>query len=337
MIKLIIQINFIYTFIILINFIHNIYMNTYTNILFFLIITAIYFILAKPKLTLNALSDDESYKIYTKSSQLMLTIYFVVVILIQFGLNSVAIVQKCGGSVSQNMGIAAMVTFIPWFFFLGLIIVALLVFPGWKSAFSDVIGYFFVANAANKLLSNLLIDTSINNELDKMNNGSLDRSIVPIATVVPYQQQDKQQQQQQLQGPGMFGGATKQEMEDAASAIVKLVGNMSILINQITPENFTKWWNTLKPLMKDKYQQMSDMSGELFTIKQQLLTLVVTRDNVGEAFWYIYTAILLISVVQLKVASHGCIKDVVEMKSNVSDLLEKNEKIAAAKPKITYT
>ena len=267
----------------------------------------------------------------------MLTIYFVVVILIQFGLNSVAIVQKCGGSVSQNMGIAAMVTFIPWFFFLGLIIVALLVFPGWKSAFSDVIGYFFVANAANKLLSNLLIDTSINNELDKMNNGSLDRSIVPIATVVPYQQQDKQQQQQQLQGPGMFGGATKQEMEDAASAIVKLVGNMSILINQITPENFTKWWNTLKPLMKDKYQQMSDMSGELFTIKQQLLTLVVTRDNVGEAFWYIYTAILLISVVQLKVASHGCIKDVVEMKSNVSDLLEKNEKIAAAKPKITYT
>ena len=113
-------------------------MNTYTNILFFLIITAIYFILAKPKLTLNALSDDESYKIYTKSSQLMLTIYFVVVILIQFGLNSVAIVQKCGGSVSQNMGIAAMVTFIPWFFFLGLIIVALLVFPGWKSAFSDV-------------------------------------------------------------------------------------------------------------------------------------------------------------------------------------------------------
>ena len=75
----------------------------------------------------------------------------------------------------------------------------------------------------------------------------------------------------------------------------------------------------------------------IFTIKQQLLTLVVTRDNVGEAFWYIYTAILLISVVQLKVASHGCIKDVVEMKSNVSDLLEKNEKIAAAKPKITYT
>lgn len=309
--------------------------NTYMNIFIFLIITAIYFILAKPKLQVETLESDILYSAYMKSTQIALATYFIVIILVQFSINSVAIVQKCGGSVSQNMGIAAMITFLPWFFFMGLMMVALLLFPGWKSAFSDIIGYFAVSSSANKLLSDLLVDTSINDKLEKMNGGyeepvfqsnnSSINSSINSPTIV--QDNTLQPIQQLNQNPQniMMGGSPKQDMQDTASAIVKLVGNMSILINQITPENFVEWWKTLKPLMKDKYQQMRDDDKILLGIKQKLLALVVARDNIGEAFWYIYTAILLISVVQLRLATHGCIKDAAQMQSNVNDLAQQKE------------
>lgn len=302
--------------------------NTYTNIFLFLVITLIYFILAKPKLPVEALYNEEAYKTYSKASQLMLAIYFIIVILLQFFLNSVSIVQQCGGSVSQNMGIAAMTTFLPWFFFMGLVMVCLLVFPGWKSAFADVIGYFVVANSANKLLSNLLVDSSISSQMNRVGNDATSLApINPINPILPVQEGNT----------GMMGGG-KQEMEDAATAIVKMVGNMSILINQITPDNFVKWWGILKPLMKDKYQQMSDTSGELYDMKQKLLALVVTRDNVGEAFWYIYTAILLISIVQLKIATQGCMKDAAAMQSSVDDVMNSSQQASDKATKgVKYT
>ena len=36
-------------------------------------------------------------------------------------------------------------------------------YPGFKSVFSDVIGYFFVARSANNLLAEILKDTNIDN------------------------------------------------------------------------------------------------------------------------------------------------------------------------------
>ena len=34
-------------------------------------------------------------------------------------------------------------------------------YPGFKSAFSDVIGYFYVSSSANKLLTDLLVNKDI--------------------------------------------------------------------------------------------------------------------------------------------------------------------------------
>lgn len=266
--------------------------NTFWNIIIFILSTIVYFLFLKPRLTTDILDNLSGY---TASSHITLSIYFIGVILLQFFINSSAIISKCGGSATSNMGTAALLTFVPWFFIFGMVIVVLIIFPGFKSAFSDVIGYFWVANQANAILSDLLVDTDVSTALNSDNTTPL----------------------------------KKQGLEDTASVIVKIAGNMSILINQIVPENFSKYWDILTPLMKDKYQN-NLLGAEVLLKKQQLLDIVSTRDNIGEAFWYIYTALLLISIVQFNVVSQGCSKDVGILKANLDDY---NAKQAAQEKK----
>jgi hypothetical protein len=126
-------------------------------------------------------------------------------------------------------------------------------------------------------------------------------------------------------------------MQDAADAIIKICGNTSILINQLVPSNFVQYWDILTPLMKEKYQSPSP---ETQKIKDELFNLVVTRDNVGEAMWYLYTGILLTSIVQLKITSRGCVSNSKTMEQNYKKFLEVEEKNKAKQSKIestTYT
>jgi hypothetical protein len=259
---------------------------TFWNIFIFLASTVGYFIFLKPKLSTDILENDADYVAYISSTHAMLSLYFIGTILLQYFINSAVIINKCGGSSASNMGVAAMLTFVPWFLIFGMVIVVLIIFPGFKSAFSDVIGYFWVAKNANSLLSDLLLDTDVG---AKLNNENLSPQ-------------------------------EKQRLENTASVIIKIAGNLSTLINQIVPENFQDYWKMLTPLMKDEYKNNMN-SADLLSKKQKLLEIVVTRDDVGEAFWYIYTALLLISIVQFNIVSQGCSKDINIMRANLDDYL----------------
>jgi hypothetical protein len=111
---------------------------------------------------------------------------------------------------------------------------------------------------------------------------------------------------------------------------MKMVGNVSIMINQIVPSNFLQYWQMLLPLMKDKYQS-SPNSVETATKEQALLDLVVMRDNIGEACWYIYTSILLISIIQYRIATKKCENDPKLMNAKYDDYLEQQKKVEATK------
>jgi len=198
-------------------------------------------------------------------------------------------VNKCGGSVSQNVGAAAVMTFIPWVLIFGSLMLVLIAFPGFKSAFSNVIGYFVVAGEANNVLTTLLVNQETKSAIDGETNTTPEK---------------------------------KQELSKAAEAILKLCGNMSVLINQIVPSNFEEYWSLLKPLMKPEYQTSGEQSTEL---KTKLLNLVVRRDNIGEALWYVYTAVLLISVIQYNLTTRGCVKDPSAMEASHQAFLKEEE------------
>ena len=231
--------------------------NTFLNIVAFILITILYYIALKPKLTLDILTDKDAYQKYNKSLYFNLGIYFLLVLLVQFGINAGAIINKCGGSVGQNIGLAGIMTFLPWVLIFGLVIIILIVFPGFKGAFSDVIGYFYVSKKANDALTDLLMDTNIYNKIDKVE-----------------EQPTAQPQEEPQQLPQAGGTAEQKALQDAADAIIKLCGNMSILINQIVPSNFLQYMEMLKPLMKPKYN--SDPVS-LKNKEQELLNVVVTR------------------------------------------------------------
>ena len=254
------------------------------SLLFFIIITIGYFILLKPKLTLEQLGP-ECYGDYKNSIFPKLALYLLIVTLVQFILNTIYLTNNCDGNVNSNIGVAALYTIFPWLIIFGVIIAVLIIFPGFKTAFSDVLGYFAVAGSAKELFANILVDANINQKISQIDDPE-----------------------------------KRADMATAAEAITKMLGNKSILINQITPDNFLKTWGLLKPLMKDT------ITGTIETENQaKLLDLIVLKDNIGEGFWYVYTAILISSIVYYNLANRGCTKTAEQIKANYDDYMASNE------------
>jgi hypothetical protein len=215
------------------------------------------------------------------------------VLVFQLAINMSTLENKCGGGWPANLGYAMLITLGPWLAMFGILIALMINFPGMKSAFSDVIGYYAVSNSANKLLAELLVDTDINDKIKQASDGT---------------------------------DETKQQaMQDAAEAVMKMVGNISILINQIVPSNFMSYWKTLTPLMKNP--EAADIPEK----QQALLDIVVLRDNIGEACWYIYTAILLISIIGFKIANKACEVDPKVANANYDQYLDKQQAANDAK------
>ena len=271
---------------------------SYISVFIFLITTILFYLVLKPKMKVETLNDATLMGKYASSKYMGLGIYLLLVVMTQFAINAYYVINTCGGSSTSNIGYAFIVTFIPWIFIFGILMVVLILFPGIKSAFSNVVGYFIVASSANGVLTELLVNTDVN------------RSIKDDPSLSAEQ---------------------KLSYQTAADAIIKLCGNMSILINQIVPENFNKIWTSiLTPLMKDKYQPIvnngvSTENTDSLGLKQKLLDVVILRDNIGEGMWFLYTAILLTSIVQYKITSRGCVQDLKDIQQNQQNYVKQQE------------
>jgi hypothetical protein len=250
---------------------------SHISIILFIFMTIFYFssvpVFGKPELKLpdNGTLDEQTLIQYYTECRPKLAIYFLVIIVTQFILNIIYLMDKCGGDISKNIGSAALNTFVPWSLMFAIILAVINAFPGFKAVFSDVVGYYIISYQANDLMSSILVDTNMQKAIEK--------------------------------------GENREASEQAAEAILKICGNKALLINQIYPSNFEKIWSVLRPLMKDNV-------FENIETKKQLLELVVTRDNVGEAMWYVYTAILVSSIVYYNLATKGCFRDVNSIKAN---------------------
>jgi hypothetical protein len=296
--------------------------NSSISVITFLLATFVYYLNFKPALTYKTMGDADKYAAFMKSNYTMVAIYFMAIVLIQIIVNASIITGNCGGSISANVGSAGHMTFIPWLLIFGVLILILTIFPGFKCAFSDVIGYYWVSKEANKVITELLLNREISNVMNDESGNT-------------------PEQGELISKKGMVGGEGSHEMaklQEAADLIVKICGNNAILINQMVPENFLKYWDTLKPLMKPQYRQ--DESPDSDKIKESLFKLIVSRDNVGEALWYIYTGLFVTMFVQYRIATLGCQSDPQTMEQNYQTYLENEQQSEAEKQKVqgtTYT
>lgn len=276
--------------------------NSYLNIVTFLLTTLFYYLIKpvpeNPDILAPSNMNSPEYTNYTKNHYMYLGIYVVLVILVQFVVNASIITNKCGGSITDNIGASGLLTFFPWMFIFGIVVAVLIVYPGFKSAFSDVVGYFFVSRDANRTLTELLM-------LDK----DVETQIGNVAT----------------------NETEKKSLQESANVILKICGNSSILINQMVPENFNQYWNILTPLMKPQYRTNS---AESMKLKKELFDITVTRDNIGEALWYIYTGVLITSLVQLNIVRRTCSRSIETIKKNYNNYVKAQEEAEAKKESV---
>jgi hypothetical protein len=259
---------------------------TYLSIISFILITVVYYAMpsvGKMAVTLKALSSVEEMTLFKQDSNTRLAIYLAVVILSQFIINTSFVINACGGSSISNYGSAFLITFMPWIFIFGIMLITLIMYPGFKGAFADIVGYFFVADKANDALSHILMSDAVTQSaIDSVTDQNVKSDIVK-----------------------------------AAESVAKMLGNKAIIINQITPLNFIEMWNTLKQLMKpNMFEDQEAKSG--------LLDVTVMRDNIGEAMWYIYTGILIISYTSFKITSATC-------PPNINNLVKRNARMVVEK------
>jgi len=267
---------------------------TYLSLIIFIVLTYVYYAIpaiGKINFTLEALKNqalgETIKKNYTRFG-----IYIMAIIVSQFAINSIYLINKCGGDAGQNVGTAAYLTFFPWVFIFGIMCIVLMMYPYFKSAFSDVVGYFAIASKANKILTSILIDVDAEEAIDKTNMTAEDKT----------------------------------NMKKAADALLKLCGNKSIIINKMTPYNYLEIWNMLVPLMRNKGN-----IPDLPDIQNQLYNLVVLKDNIGESVWYIYTAILVTSLISYNLSTKPCKKSLDQIKADHDKYLEDEKKLEEQK------
>ena len=268
-----------------------------TSIIVFIVLTIAYFTVLKPTLTLDKLPEINSvtnvvtmdcFNEYKSSIFPKLALYLLAVCLSQFLLNTNYMNTKCGGSSKDNIGIAALYTILPWTVIFGTMLAVLIIFPGFKSAFSDVIGYFVVSSGAKDIFD-AIMNTDLQKEVDKAQKA----------------------------------GESTGDLEKAARALTQMVdNNQSILINKMTPDNFADFWSTMRPLMKPTIRSTASIENDY---KTQMLNLVVLKDNIGEAIWYVYTALLISSIVYYNLANVGCKKSVEQIKASHDEYVQQQE------------
>jgi len=272
--------------------------STAINVFTFLITTILYYVFAKPSYSVANMADKKSIQDVLKNQKWMQLLYFLLILVGQFIINIMAISARCGNSSAQNIGAAFTITFLPWLLIFGVMMVLIMVLPGMKSGFSDVLGYLAVSWSANKLVTDLLIDPDIENQI---NSDKLDEN-------------------------------EKSSLRHSAQSIVRIMGNMSVLINQVVPANFAAFWTTLYPLMKPEYKNNPD-GGETMRLKQQFLRLATIRDNVGEGCWYVYTGVFIIFLTSYYVGTYRCSVDPNIMNKNYDEYVKKKKKEEEKKAK----
>lgn len=271
---------------------------SYTNLFAFLLTIIAYYLVLKPALTLDIIRTPQLLAEYTASTYRYLAIFIGAVILIQFAVNVAVISNMCGGAITQNVAYGGFITFIPWTLIFGVLIAVMIMYPAFRRIFADVFGYYYISSSANKILTELLINKEVQQQIDADQN--------PAITA-----------------------EDRAKMQSAADMIIKICGNPGVLINQLTPTNFMEYWGLLQPLMKSKYTSAEGAvaAGELQT---RLFDLVVAKDNIGEAAWFIYTGVLIVSLVQMKIATRGCINNAAAQQANYAQF-QADEKAAADK------
>jgi len=217
--------------------------------------------------------DGLSSLIAFKNSLFYFLMYFITIFILQVTASSIDLNKSCSNNGANNFMTAVGYCFGPWIFIFLVMVIILVKFPFVKKAFSDVIGYMAVSRKINDIFSKAL-----------------------------YSSQDLKDRLRDI------GDKEQEKIALADEAIMNIVQNKSVFVNQINLQNFNKFWSSLEPLMKSNAEEL----------KKNLFNEVLRKDNWGELFWYLYTGIFVCFVVSYNVSVKGCKKTTEQLEKDFS-------------------
>ena len=101
------------------------------------------------------------------------------------------------------------------------------------------------------------------------------------------------------------------ETNELAAMTAKLLGNKSLVINELTPDNFNNVWT-------EKYARLAT-GPDVAAKSARLRELTERRDSIGEAMWYLYTGIFVTMFVDMKIKLRGCMSSQAAMQQQYAD------------------
>jgi len=247
-----------------------------TPLLIFSVITTIYYII---KYNLSITFDDKGNLVHDTMSNVYFLIYLSIVIVSHFFINLNMTYSMCG---SKQWQTSIFATIAPWTIIFGFLYIGLQSFPSWLMPFSNTFGY------GMSLLAGL------SETIDKIFKGTGDDDLKIN------KDNDKD----------------KDKKNNIISTLEKLYSDKSLIINEITLNNFSNFWNKMKGLIKDDV--LNDGTN---TDKLSLIQLIKIKEYTAEFLWYILSGFLITSISYSYIVNASCKRTVQEMQ----DIFNKSE------------
>ena len=103
--------------------------------------------------------------------------------------------------------------------------------------------------------------------------------------------------------------STENASKEELGFLEKIYTDRSLIINEITINNFEKFWSNMKGLFRTEV--INDSSN---TVKKSLFQLVKLKELTAEYIWYLFAGVLITSISFNFIISSSCKRSVQEMK-----------------------
>ena len=255
------------------------------------------------------------YYKFTKNGNLSAGItflFFLVLLIGEYFINLAMSKDICGFDQDKT---ALWATVLPWFFVLGALKAALIVFPGWLSPFSNTFGYIFVSVATDlKDVFNNILTPQFDLEPKPAGSGGA----------------------KQTGGDGgvdnQIGGAAESSADipkddvankrDIGRALEQIYTDQSILLNELNLDNLDRFWDSFK---ESRLLRPSAKVEDLDKIRKFLLM----KNIVGEFVWLVLCGLLVVSISYNYILNIGCSFTPEQQKIRAQVLKEKQATAAA--------
>jgi len=200
-------------------------------------------------------------------------LYFLLVIISQLFVNISLLSSMCNSGLGSVAFPGMMYTIIPWILIFGLLKVMFMIMPGWKAPFSNTFGYLVNRLAGIRSVLRYLLK--------------------PV---------DLEDDKRELKGEQLHSFQTLRE----------IYKDDSILINEITPDNFDKFWKTMEKseLFKtnEEIKLIPGTNGKynLDKLRGDLQWHVGLKDDVSEFVWFLLSGGLISSIVYNNMNKYKC-------------------------------